>query len=120
MRTTFFGLNTLLASLRAQQEAMDTTNHNIANANTDGYSTQVANLATTTPYTLPSSNRDSGIALQIGTGVFVNQIQRMRDQFNDVELRQQSQMQSQSGALASGLDQVQSILNEPGNQGLQN
>ena len=119
MRTSFFGLNALLSSLRAQQEAIDTTNHNIANANTDGFSRQVTNMVTTTPYTLPSANRETGLALQIGTGVMVSQVKRMRDQFVDVELRMQSQMQSNSDALAKGLGEVEGILNEPGQYGLQ-
>ena len=120
MRTSFFGLNALLASLRAQQEAIDTTNHNIANANTEGFSRQVASMAPTTPYTLPSANRDAGSALQIGTGVAVSQIKRMRDQFTDVQLRQQAALESGSQTLADGLGQVEGILNEPGDHGIQN
>src|SRR6266542_1635186 len=120
MRTSFFGLNALLASLRAQQEAIDTTNHNIANANTEGFSRQVASMAPTAPYTLPSANRDSGLALQIGTGVEVTQIKRMRDQFNDVQLRQQATLESNSQTLADGLGQVEGLLNEPGDHGIQN
>ena len=38
--STFMGLQTALRGLIAQQEALDITGHNIANANTLGYSRQ--------------------------------------------------------------------------------
>ncbi len=41
MRTTFGGLNTALRALQAQQLATEVIGHNIANANTPGYSPQV-------------------------------------------------------------------------------
>ena len=44
MTGTFVGLETALRALRAQQAAVDVTNHNIANANTPGYSRQIAVL----------------------------------------------------------------------------
>ena len=40
--STFNGLNIALRGLIAQQRALDTTSHNIANASTDGYSRQEA------------------------------------------------------------------------------
>ena len=40
MRSSFMGLTTLLRALQAQQQAMDVTNQNIANANTAGYTRQ--------------------------------------------------------------------------------
>ena len=57
MRSSFFGLNTLLRGLQAQQQAIDTTSHNIANANTDGYSRQVVSMSATQSYTRPVQNR---------------------------------------------------------------
>src|SRR4026208_858794 len=62
MRSTFFGLNTLLRALQAQQQALDTTNHNIANAGTDGYSRQRVSPATTNPYTPPAGNHPTPTA----------------------------------------------------------
>jgi flagellar hook-associated protein 1 len=118
MRSAFFGLTTLLRSLQAHQRALDTTNHNIANANTNGYSRQLVSLAATTPYTLVAPNRPAGTALQIGTGVMVEQIRRQRDAFTDLQLRLQMQQQTMWGAVAGGLQEVEAIFNEPGNNGL--
>ena len=119
MRSSFFGLNTLVRGLMAQQEALDTTNHNIANANTEGYSRQTVKMAATTPFTLPGLNRPAGVPLHVGTGVQVTQIQRQRDSFNDLELRQQWQSQSRWDTLADGLRQVEGVFNDPGDHGLQ-
>ncbi|WP_249175460.1 flagellar basal body protein, partial [Clostridium tyrobutyricum] len=41
--------NTAKSGLFSQQTAINVTSHNIANANTDGYSRQRANMVTTTP-----------------------------------------------------------------------
>ena len=42
--STFNGLNIALSALQAEQSALDTTSHNISNANTVGYSRQTTNL----------------------------------------------------------------------------
>jgi len=43
--SSFFGLQTSLRGLIAQQTLLDTAGHNISNASTDGYSRQKVNLA---------------------------------------------------------------------------
>ncbi len=43
--SSFMGLQTSLRGLLAHQQAIDTTSHNIANANTDGYSRQDADMS---------------------------------------------------------------------------
>ena len=43
--SSFYGLQTSLRGLLAQQTLLDTTGHNISNASTDGYSRQKVNLA---------------------------------------------------------------------------
>jgi flagellar hook-associated protein 1 FlgK len=89
MRSTFGGLEVGLRALRAHQLALEVTGHNIANADTPGYSRQVANLTATRPYTIPSFQRPT-TAGQIGTGVVVEDILRMRDEFVDVQIRKES------------------------------
>ena len=42
--STFIGIQTSLRGLLAQQRALDVTSHNIANANTVGYTRQEADL----------------------------------------------------------------------------
>jgi flagellar hook-associated protein 1 FlgK len=119
MRSSFFGLNTLLRGLQAQQQAIDTTSHNIANANTDGYSRQVVSMSATQSYTMPAQNRPASTPLDVGTGVMVDQIKRQRDAYVDLELRTQMQTQGRWEALAEGLRQVEGVFTEPSDHGLQ-
>lgn len=79
MRSTFSGLNTVVRGVYAQQLSLDTTGHNIANASTDGYSRQRANLSTTMPETVYGGFG----ALQVGTGVAIESVTRARDIFID-------------------------------------
>ena len=46
--SSFYGMQTSLRGLIAQQRMLDTTSHNIANASTTGYSRQEATLAAST------------------------------------------------------------------------
>ena len=64
----FFGLDMALRALQAQQTGIDVTSHNVANANTDGYSRQNVTIVTTEPFAPPGMNRPA-TAGQIGTGV---------------------------------------------------
>ena len=47
--STFNGINIAMRGLIAQQRALDTTTHNIANANTEGYTRQEAVLEAADP-----------------------------------------------------------------------
>jgi len=109
--STFMGLETALRGLLAQQQEIDVTGHNIANANTAGYSRETANLVATPA--LP--NPPSGL---IGTGVTVQSYTRIRDSFIDVQLRAQTMKQGYAQAQQDGLNQVQSALEEPSDTGL--
>lgn len=59
MRSTFMGLETNKRGLYTQQSALYTTGHNIANANTLGYSRQRVNMESTSGF--------PGIGLNTGT-----------------------------------------------------
>lgn len=117
MRSTFGGLEVGLRGLRAHQLALEITGHNIANADTPGYSRQVANLTATRPYTIPAFNRPA-TAGQIGTGVEVAEILRMRDEFIDVQIRKESTNQGRWKMRQSNLEQLEVILNEPSDEGI--
>ena len=53
---------------------------------TEGYSRQRVNLSTVTPYTMPGESRPGGPG-QIGMGVKVDEIVRIRDEFLDFQYR---------------------------------
>jgi flagellar hook-associated protein 1 len=115
--STFMGLETTLRGILAQQLAINVTGHNIANANTVGYSRQSALLAPTDPYTEPGVSRPPQ-AGQLGTGVDVASYTRIRDGFLDIQYRAQAMKQGLSTATQDGLSQVQDALAEPSDNGL--
>ena len=116
--STFMGLETSLRGLLAQQQALDTTGHNIANASTTGYSRQVAVFQASPAYTMPGVTTAPAGPGQIGTGVDVASYQRIRDAFLDVQYRAQSMLQGQAQANQDGLQQVQLAFNEPTDSGI--
>lgn len=117
MRSTFFGLNIGRRSMQTQQRALDVTSQNIANANTPGFTRQDAVLATTTPYPVPSLNRPWG-AGQIGTGVEIAEIRRLRDGFLDLQFRNESKTLGYWEAHQDAIQKIEVIINEPSDSGL--
>lgn len=117
MRSTFFGLDMALRALQTQQQAIDITNHNVANANTEGFSRQTAQLGTTEPYTVPAFNRNPGPG-QVGTGVQVELVKRVRDLYLDAQIRQEQQALGRWEATSNALQQIEVIFNEPSDSGL--
>jgi flagellar hook-associated protein 1 FlgK len=116
MLGSFLGLETATRGLEAAQAAIETTSHNVANANTPGYSRQRVNLAATPA--LPVLGLLSALAGQVGTGVLAASITRQRDAFLDQEYWQQNQYLGNWTAQQSAIQRVSSILNEPSDTGL--
>jgi flagellar hook-associated protein 1 len=115
---SFTGLQTALRGLTAAQAAIDTTGHNIANANTPGYSRQQAVLTESDPMTLTTLSNTTGASSMLGTGVSVDDISRVRDQFLDIQYRAQNSATSNSSTKSTILNQVQAGLDEPTANGL--
>jgi flagellar hook-associated protein 1 FlgK len=103
--------------LFAQQKALDVTSHNVANANTEGYSRQRVTLQTTTPYSTPSFFSSAGPG-QLGTGVEVTSVDRVRDSFLDYQTRVETGVQGRYAGRDKFLSQIENILNEPSETGI--
>lgn len=84
--STFHGLEMAKQALFTQQAALYTTGHNIANANTEGYTRQRVNFEANSAFPAAGRNRPE-IPGQIGTGVKAGSVQRIRDEFLDVQFR---------------------------------
>jgi len=115
--STFFGLETTLRGLLAQQGALDVTSHNIANANTAGYSRQQAVFSASDPLQVVDGAKLSTLA-SLGTGVDIQSYQRIRNQFLDMQYRAQNMVLGQQTATSDSLSQVETGLQEPGDNGL--
>ncbi|HBF77112.1 MAG TPA: flagellar hook-associated protein FlgK, partial [Clostridiaceae bacterium] len=101
----------------AQQTALHTNAHNIANANTDGYSVQRVNLKTTEPFGMPALTTPAEPG-QLGTGVKVDSITRARDTFLDAQIRKENSTQGKYGVREQFLSEIESIFMEPSDEGL--
>ena len=82
MASTFMGIEMGKKSLYTEQTAMKTAGHNIANANTEGYSRQRVVMQTEVPLYDPGQTRDQRPG-QIGQGVETARIERIRSHFVD-------------------------------------
>jgi len=74
MTGLFGSLGTATRGMTANQAALQTSSHNIANTNTDGYSRQRVNLQAEASYHL------AGVG-SIGMGVKVGSVERIVDDF---------------------------------------
>ena len=79
MSTLFGILGTARSGLYASQLALQTTSNNVSNAGTPGYSRQRVDQVESLPEILPVG--------QLGTGVRVDSITRLRDLFADTQFR---------------------------------
>ncbi|MED1784213.1 flagellar hook-associated protein FlgK [Brevibacillus fortis] len=118
MRSTFHGLELGKRGLFAQQSALNTTGHNISNANTEGYSRQRVNMVATPgiPYVGLNMSREAGL---LGTGVMVSDVQRMREGFLDIQYRNEVKSQGYWDERVDVLQKIEAIYQEPSETGLQ-
>jgi flagellar hook-associated protein 1 FlgK len=98
-------------ALEAQQRAIQTAGHNIANANTPGFTRQRVELASSSPLPLPPVG-------SLGTGVDVQGINRLRDLLFDARFRDANQAFGRQEAEEAILSQIESSFNEPSGTGL--
>lgn len=107
-------INSLFGSarlaLQAQQIAMETASHNIANASVEGYSRQRVDMVPNTPNVTPWGT--------IGTGVVIKNIARVRDTLLDGTYRSQTGQASGYGMRKDLLTQISNVFGEPSDSGL--
>ena len=97
-------------SLISQQQAMDTVSQNIANANTEGYSRQSANLVTAQP--------DHIRQLSFGNGVQLDSISRAIDPLVARAQIANTSLASYANTLREGLTSVEATFGNLGAPGL--
>lgn len=113
--SSFMGLQTSLRGLLAHQQAIDTTSHNVANANTEGYSRQIADMTSTEAMKVIGGTGEVG---HLGSGVTVEGYRRIRDAFLDLQYRAQNMQVGDQETRSTQLDQVELALSEPGENGI--
>jgi len=111
MSGLFGTFNIAVKGLNANQTALHTTSHNISNANTEGFNRQRVELKADTPYNMP------GVG-QLGTGVRLQSVVRMVDEFVDYQIRNENSTLSQYETQQDIMGQIEMIFNEPSDTGL--
>lgn len=117
MRSTFHGLETVKRGLFAQRTGMQTTGHNIANANTEGFSRQRVNYVASNPMEVPAMSRSTAPG-QLGTGVDFSDITRLRESFLDDQFRNQNKSYGDWTIRQDTLEKIETIINEPSDSGI--
>lgn len=117
MGSTFMGLETSKRGLTTQQTALYTVGHNIANANTDGYSRQRVNMEATMGFPGVGTNAPK-VPGYLGTGVQAGSITRIRDQFIDNQYRQETTKLGYWSSKSDAVSQMEDVLSEPSEYGL--
>jgi flagellar hook-associated protein 1 FlgK len=97
-------------AIGAQQAAVQTVSHNIANAETEGYSRQRAELVPALPQRFGYGS--------VGTGVEVRNIVRLRDTMLDANYRREAATAEGFGLRRDVLSQIEGIFGEPSDQAL--
>jgi flagellar hook-associated protein 1 FlgK len=100
------GLNTSLLigmqALEATQGALDATSNNISNANTPGYTREVAQF---------SENQENETSADVtGGGVTLDGLQSIRDELLNLQIQQQTSAQSSVDAQSTLLRQIQTYF----------
>lgn len=110
--TGLFGtLNTGTKGLHAAQHGLQTTSHNVSNANTEGYSRQRVTMEADLPMTVP------GVG-QLGTGVLISSVNRVTDNYLVNQVQKEQSVLTTYEKKSEVLGQLEAIYNEPSETGL--
>lgn len=115
MRSTFSGLNTMVRGIFTHQVELDTTGHNISNANTEGYSRQRVDQGTTKEYHQPTTFG----GVNVGTGVEASAVTRARNVYADKQYWTLHSQHEYYKVLQTNYDKVESVFNDSTDTGIQ-
>lgn len=101
----FQGLELGKRALLSHQVTLQTIGHNIANVDTPGYTRQRVTIRATRPEVLTYGS--------IGTGISVEDVRQVRDQFLRGQFREANKSFGEWSYKERTLNQIESILNEP-------
>ncbi|WXR62348.1 flagellar hook-associated protein FlgK [Peptostreptococcaceae bacterium AGR-M142] len=109
---SFFGLGISTSGLFASQRSLEIISHNVSNANTRGYTRQRLEQSSSFPV-------DLGSGLQ-GTGVMMDEVTQIRDEFLDITFRRENTELSYWASRNLSLSQVEAMFNEPSKNSIRN
>ena len=112
IRPTFYGFELGRSALAASQRNIDITGQNIANINTPGFSRQRVNLASVGVGAMDKWKWGFRAADNVGMGVDMTGIQRVRDEFLDVRFWKDNSDMNRFQTKWDVLDSIEMLLDE--------
>ncbi len=106
MANTFFGLNIGKSGLYASSTAMNTTAHNISNAESEGYCRQVATQQASKALYVHGAHG------MVGTGVDVTGIDQIREEYYDVKYRTNNTLYGEYSSKQYYMTEIENYFNE--------
>ena len=119
MTSTFTGIEIGKRAVDAHQQALNVTGHNLSNVSTKGYSRQRIEFTPFEPIYLPGLNREETPG-QIGQGVVVGRIERLRDELLDRRIVAQAGGEGYWKARDPYIRDMERIYLEPGDNSIRN
>jgi len=113
MSNLFDGLHIAKNTLKTQSTVLNTVAHNVANANTPGYSRQTVLLTPVINNTIKGSSN-----LMIGSGVEATEISRIRFGLYDQMYRKENQDLNDFKRTEELMNQVELLFDEPSDRGM--
>ena len=117
MSSTFYGLQIARTGVFVSQKGLEVTGHNIANANTPGYTRQ----------RLITSSIEGGMNYgmftytskgQVGGGVDIQELTQIRDAFLDMQYRRESGTLGEWSVKTDALQYIEGVFREPSDAGI--
>ena len=112
MQSTFAPIELGKRGLVATTQGIQTVGHNISNANVEGYSRQRVDMNATSPLYEPQLNREETPG-QIGQGVEVSRIERIKDMLLEGRIVSEQNVQGYWDARDKYILMMEQVYNEP-------
>ncbi|OON86141.1 hypothetical protein BXO88_08810 [Oribacterium sp. C9] len=117
VRATFAGFQTALTSLQANSRKLDVTSQNLANMNVEGYTRQQLKTSSLN-YENPVSFYMNENDVNVGYGVAMDGVMQIRDEFMDIQYRDQNTMTEYNSTIEYSLNTLAKFMDESNHDGI--
>lgn len=108
---SWLGMNTAMTGMFTSQRSLYTVNHNVANANKEGYSRQQVKTSSNIPQHIAGKG-------YIGTGIGTDSVERIRDTYLDKKYRTESATLGKWDMKNTALGEIEGVLRGSNEEGI--